>query len=218
MTIPDPAQGIRLADTEEARFSASQLLGKMYAWRGYTGTHRVEEHPYRVSLFATERGETVGTVTLGFDSAEGLQADADFKDVIDAYRMQGGRVCEITKLAIAPKANSRKTLASLCHVMFIYGHSKHRCTDVFIEVNPRHRRYYETMLGFHCLGEQRFNKRVNAPSYLLWTSMDHVAQQIATLGGTGLQAGGERSLYPHFLSPTEADELAQRLLNLKATR
>ena len=187
----------------------------MYAWRGYTGIHRVDEHPHRVTLFATHRGETVGTVTLGFDSTEGLLADADFKDVIDAYRMQGGRPCEITKLAIAPNANSRKTLASLCHVMFIYGHTKHRCTDVFIEVNPRHRRYYETMLGFTCLGEQRINKRVNAPSYLLWTSMDHVAQQIAALGGTGLQAGTARSLYPHFLSPTEADELAERLLNLK---
>jgi hypothetical protein len=215
VTTSDPTHGIRLADTEEARYSVSQLLGKMYAWRGYTGTHRVEEHPHRVTLFASERGETVGTVTLGFDSPEGLLADEDFKDVIDAYRMQGGRVCEITKLAIAPTANSRKTLASLCHVMFIYSHTKHRCTDVFIEVNPRHRRYYETMLGFQCLGGQRFNKRVNAPSYLLWTSLDHVAQQIATLAGTGMRAGGERSLYPHFLSPSEADALTERLLNLK---
>lgn len=187
----------------------------MYAWRGYAGTHEVEEHPHRVSLFATEQGETVGTVTLGFDSAEGLQADANFKDVIDRYRMQGGRVCEITKLAMAPKANSNKTLASLCHVMFIYGHTKYRCTDVFIEVNPRHRRYYETMLGFQCLGELRMSQRVNAPAHLMWTSMEHVARQIATLGGLGdLQAGGARSLYPHFLSPTEAEALAARLLAL----
>ncbi|GAB2860821.1 hypothetical protein GCM10027277_31830 [Pseudoduganella ginsengisoli] len=185
----------------------------MYAWRGYAGTHRVEEHPHRVTLFATERGETVGTVTLGFDSAEGLLADADFKDVIDGYRMQGGRVCEITKLAIAPGANSRQTLASLCHVMFIYSHTKHRCTDVFIEVNPRHRRYYETMLGFQCLGEQRINKRVNAPSFLLWTSMDHVAEQIAKLGGTASPTSTVRSLYPHFLPPADAASLTDRLLN-----
>jgi hypothetical protein len=214
VTILDPKHGVRLADTDESRCSASELLGKMYAWRGYSGTHRVEEHPHRVSLFATERGETVGTVTLGFDSADGLLADIDYKDVIDPYRMQGGRVCEITKLAIAPSANSRKTLASLCHVMFIYGHTKHRCTDVFIEVNPRHRRYYETMLGFQCLGEQRFNKRVNAPSFLLWTSMDHVAQQIATLGGTASPTTSARSLYPHFLAPADAASLTSHLLKI----
>jgi hypothetical protein len=154
-------------------------------------------------------------VTLGFDSPDGLLADVDFKDVIDPYRMQGGRVCEITKLAIAPSANSRKTLAALCHVMFIYGHTKHRCTDVFIEVNPRHRRYYETMLGFQCLGGQRFNKRVNAPSFLLWTSMDHVAQQIATLGGTASPGSTARSLYPHFLAPADAASLTHHLLNIR---
>lgn len=216
MTTPfDLSLGIRLADTDETRRSASQLLGKMYAWRGYAGVHRIEEHPHRVTLSAVEKGETVGTVTIGFDSAEGLLADADFKDVIDGYRMQGGRPCEITKLAIAPNANSRKTLASLCHTIFIYSHTKHRCTDMFIEVNPRHRRYYETMLGFICLGEQRINKRVNAPSILMWVSMDHIAQQIATLGGTASKTSTVRSLYPHFLPPSDAESLANYLLNLK---
>lgn len=187
----------------------------MYSWRGYAGTHRVEEHPNRVTLFAAERGMTVGTVTLGFDSPAGLLADASYKDVIDGYRMQsGGRVCEITKLAVAPAANSTKTLASLFHVMFICGRLKHGCTDVFVEVNPRHRRYYETMLGLTCVGDLRTNGRVGAPSYLLWANLDHVEEQIRKLGGTGATPS-ERSLYPHFFSPSEARDIAERLSLLK---
>lgn len=215
MTKIDQSLGILVCDTDEVRQSASLLLGQRYAWRGYAGCHRIDEHPNRVTLCATERGDTVGTVTLGFDSAEGLLADEDFKDVIDDYRLQGGRVCEITKLAIAPRANTRQTLASLCHVMFIYGYTKHRCTDVFIEVNPRHRRYYETMLGFQCLGDLRHNKRVHAPSYLLWTSLDHVAQQISALGGAGERRKMPRSLYPYFPAHEEADNIGEHLLKLR---
>ncbi|MBY0242126.1 MAG: N-acetyltransferase, partial [Burkholderiaceae bacterium] len=129
------------------------------------------------------------------------------------YRMQGGRACEITKLAMAPSADTRKTLAALFHAVFMYAHIQHRCTDMFIEVNPRHRRYYEAMLGFQCLGEPRHNQRVNAPGYLMWSSMDHIAQQIATLGGTASPTSAARSLYPHFLAPADAASLASHLLN-----
>lgn len=207
-----PDHSIHIVDTEEKRHAASLLLGERYAWRGYAGEHVLDEHPYRVSLCATDKGMTVGTATIGFDSAAGLLADADFKDVIDGYRMQGGRVCEITKLAMAPAANTRKTLASLFHAVFMYAHIKHRCTDMFIEVNPRHRRYYEAMLGFQCLGDARHNQRVNAPGHLLWSSMDHIAQQIAALAGTASSTSAARSLYPHFLAPADASSLANHLL------
>ena len=213
MIIPD--HSIHLVDTEEKRHAASQLLGQRYAWRGYAGEHRIEERAHSVSLCATEKGMTVGTVTIGFDSPAGLLADADFKDVLDGYRMQGSRVCEITKLAMATTANPRKTLAELFHAVFMYSHIKHRCTDMFIEVNPRHRRYYETMLGFQCLGDARHNKRVNAPGHLMWASMDHIAQQIAALAGTASPTRAARSLYPHFLPPSDAESLANYLLKLK---
>lgn len=203
---------IRLADTDHGRNSASMLINKMYAWRGYGDKHKVEENPNRITLSATDKGNVIGTVTIGIDSDAGILADEIFHDEIQKVRLRGGKVCEITKLAFDPTLRSKMALASLFHVVFIFAHYRHRCTDIFIEVNPRHRRYYEAMLGFKVIGDVRTNPRVDAPAYLLWVSMEHVNAEIARLGGTSSHPGNERSLYPYFLSKREEVGLANRLL------
>ncbi|WP_229507319.1 N-acyl amino acid synthase FeeM domain-containing protein [Pseudoduganella rivuli] len=205
---------IRLADTEVGRNSASMLINKMYGWRGYGDKHKVEENPNRITLSATDKGNVIGTVTIGIDSDAGILADEIFHDEIQKVRLRGGKVCEITKLAFDPTLRSKMALASLFHVLFIYAHYRHHCTDVFIEVNPRHRRYYEAMLGFQAVCDVRTNPRVDAPAYLLWVSMAHVNAEIARLGGTSDHPGNERSLYPYFLSRREESGLANRLLKL----
>lgn len=212
VTLDKKLFGVRVADTEEGRNSASLLINKMYSWRGYGSNHKVEPNPNRITLSATHKGEAVGTVTLGIDSEIGILADEIFKDRIDEFRARGAKVCEITKLAFDPKVNSKMALGSLFHLLFIYGHHLHQCTDVFIEINPRHRRYYETMLGFTCLGELRHNARVNAPAYLLWVSVQKVDQEIERLGGKSLHHGAERSLFPYFFSKREEMGIVHRLM------
>jgi len=214
VTINQSDFGIRVADTEAGRASVSMLINKMYAWRGYAGTHRVDNNPNRITLAASDKGEVIGTVTLGIDSSMGILADEVFHDHIEAFRARGAKVCEITKLAFAPHVKSKMALASLFHVLFIYGHYLHKCTDVFIEVNPRHRRYYQSMLGFTQVGEVRNNPRVDAPAYLLYVSMDYVNEQINKLGGRSNLSEGERSLYPYFFSPREERGIADRLLSI----
>ena len=71
------------------------------------------------------------------------------------------------KLAIDPGVKSKAVLASLFHVAFIYARDLHGCSDIFIEVNPRHRRFYEAMLDFVVECESRPNPRVDAPAVLL---------------------------------------------------
>jgi hypothetical protein len=214
VTINEKIFGIRLADNDEGRNSASYLINKMYAWRGYGGTHRVENKPNRITLSASNKGDVVGTVTLSIDSSIGLLADEVFHDQLDSFRERGAKLCEITKLAFDPSVRSKAALASLFHILFIYARHLHRCTDVFIEVNPRHRRFYETMLGFKKQCELRQNPRVDAPAYLLWTSLDDVAREIERLGGTSSHPGNERSLYPYFFSPREEEGITRRLLSL----
>jgi hypothetical protein len=211
IAIDQTSFGIRVADTEQGRSAASLLINKMYAWRGYAGTHKIEDNPNRITLSAADKGMVKGTVTLGIDSPIGILADEIFKEEIDAFRERGAKVCEITKLAFDPTASSKIALASLFHLLFIYGRHLHGCTDVFIEVNPRHRRFYETMLGFKRLGDLRTNPRVDAPAYLLWTSLDYVQSQIERLGGTSSHPGVERSLYPYFFSPREEQGILNRL-------
>lgn len=205
---------IRLADTERGRNSASMLINKMYGWRGYGDEHEVKPDPNRITITATDKQYLIGTITLGIDSENGLLADEIFKDEIDVFRAAGGKVCELTKLAIDPNIESKFALASLFHILFIYGRRINNCTDVFIEVNPRHRRFYETMLGFKRLGEVRTNSRVNAPAHLLWISLSTVEQQIIQHGGTSDHLAGSRSLYPYFFSRAEEDGIYGRLIAL----
>lgn len=214
MTINERAFGIRVADTEEGRNHASMLISKMYAWRGYQGSHRVDDNPNRITLSASDQGAVIGTVTLGIDSPIGMLADEVFKQEIDKFRERGAKVCEISKLAFDPTVRSKMALGSLFHILYIYARHFYRCTDAFIEINPRHRRYYEHMLGFKTLTEIRKNPRVDAPAYLLWLDLSYMGAQIAQLGGSSENAERERSLYPYFFSQREEEGIANRLFNI----
>lgn len=213
VTDDDRTFMIRLADTDEGRNSASLLISKMYATRGYN-VAKIEKDPNRITLAASDKGVVIGTVTLGIDSEKGILADEIFRDHADQYRARGAKLCEITKLAFDPQVKSKMALASLFHMLFIYARYVYQCTDVLIEVNPRHRRFYSTMLDFTDQAELRHNTRVDAPAYLMWLSVEHMAQQIERLGGTSSHPGTERSLYPYFFSKREEIGLANRIIKL----
>lgn len=205
--------GIRLTDTTDGRNSASMLINRMYAWRGYASTHQITDDPNRITLTATDKGIVVGTLTIGIDSPIGLMADQVFSDELDDHRNRGARLCEVTKLAFDPSVRSKISLANLFHLAVIYARDIHGCTDAIIEVNPRHRRFYERMLGFQLQSELRVNPRVNAPAYLLHVSLDFVTEQIEKYGGTYSADSEvtERSFYPYFFSPREERGILHRL-------
>jgi hypothetical protein len=53
----------------------------------------------------------------------------------------------IHRLAVDNMVQSRTVLAAIFHIAYIYGHRIRGCSDVVIEVNPRHVRFYRSMLG-----------------------------------------------------------------------
>ena len=210
VTINESVFGIRAADVDEQRSSASMLISKMYAWRGYSGNHQIGNDPNRITLTASNKSGVIGTLSLNLDSEVGLLSDQVFRDHIDPYRAQG-KVCEIIKLAFDPSVKSKAVLASLFHVAFIYARDLHKCSDIFIEVNPRHRRFYEAMLDFKVECESRPNPRVDAPAVLLRGHIAHGTQRIAEVAGKGDHAVGDRSLFPYFFSPREEAGIIGRL-------
>jgi hypothetical protein len=212
--VNQDSYGIRLTDTADGRNSASMLISKMYAWRGYAGTHHFSDDPNRITLTATDKGDVVGTLTLGIDSAVGLMADQVFKDELDAHRQRGARLCEFTKLAFDPSVRSKTSLANLFHLAVIYARDIHNCTDIVIEVNPRHRRFYQHMLGFVREGDLKTNPRVNAPAYLLRVNLEFVTEQINKHGGTFSAGASDRSFYPYFFSPREERGIINRLMRI----
>jgi hypothetical protein len=216
--LPDCAKNLRLfkiraADNHGHRSAASILINKMYASRGYTTSGLPIQDPHRITLMACEHDETVGTITVGFDSALGLNVDDLFQKEIDDLRDSGRRVCEFTKLAMDHVVKSKRVLASLFHVAYIYAHRLKGYDDLLIEVNPRHVRYYERMLGFVVKGPERLNKRVNAPAVLMALDFTHAQDQIGIFGGKPHLGSAERSLYPHFFSVGEEAGIVGRLLS-----
>lgn len=202
---------IRLANTDDRRGSASLLIQKMYSWRGYQTHNVLEGQPNRITLVAVANEQSIGTLTLGFDSTIGLLVDDLYKPEIDALRAESRKVCEFTKLAIDERIRSKRVLASLFHIAYVYARNIHQCQDIVIEINPRHVRFYERMLGFKRLGAEKMCDRVHAPAVLLRLDLDYAHEQITKFGGRMERAIEEKSLYPYFFSQQDEDGISQRL-------
>jgi hypothetical protein len=205
---------IRAADTDGHRSSARILVNRMYAWRGYSSARAPATSPQQsetITLIAHDHDATVGTLSIGFDGGAGLLVDELFHEEVQRLRRADRALCEFTKLAIDGAVRSKRVLASLFHMAFLCASEIGRCERILIEVNPRHVRYYQRMLGFELHGEERLNLRVNAPACLLSLDMAHAGEQIARFGGRPESALVERSLYPYFLSATEVAGILQRV-------
>ena len=83
-------------------------------------------------------------------------------------------------------------------------------TDLVIEVNPRHVKYYQRMLGFKAIAQPRMDTRVQAEATLLHLDLSHAEREIARYGGKGLITA-TRSLYPFFFAPAEEPGIESRL-------
>lgn len=203
---------IRIADADGFRSSASILVNKMYSTRGYrTSAVPEKKAPNKITLVATDQETTIGTISVGYDSDSGLLVDDLFGEEMNELRAAGLKVCEFTKLALDDVSNSRRVLASLFHVAYIYSHLLVGCDRLVIEVNPRHVGYYRRMLGFQVLGPQRLNRRVNAPAVLLSLDLSHARAQIAKFGGRSAIFSSERSLYPYFFGVDEEVGIVRRM-------
>lgn len=205
---------LRLANTDDRRNSANCLVQRRYAWRNYKLGGARSNEPTRIALAAHGHNGIVGTVSVGLDAGSGLFVDELYGDEANALRRDGRRLCEFTKLAIDNDVRSRPLLAALFHLAFIYARRMYYCTDLLIEVNPRHVGFYRRMLGFQQLGLQRFNARVTAPAVLMSLCLAHAETQITSYGGHPHMFSTVRSLYPYAFSPNEEAGIERRLRGL----
>ena len=203
---------IRAARTPGQRRSASTLINLRYAWRGYaTKPLPQDAAPGRITLVAAEQDETIGTMTVGFDGKDGLMVEELFPSEVHSLRAGGHRVCEFTKLAIDGASQSKRVLATLFHVAYLYAYRVMGYDCLLIEVNPRHVNYYSRILGFTVLASSRMNLRVNAPAVLMCLDFTHTEEQIARFGGQPEFSATERSLYPYSFSLEEEAGIVARI-------
>nr|WP_316641909.1 N-acetyltransferase [uncultured Roseateles sp.] len=153
----------------------------------------------------------MGTLTVRFDSEQGLHADEVFGLEIDALRKAGRKVCEFTKLALEGELPSQQILAALFHMAYIHAYLLRGFDILAVEVNPRHAGYYRRMLGFKVCSPERTNLRVQAPAVLLCVEFEHIRGQIARFGGRPDLVGQVRTLYPMAFAAEEEARLVHQL-------
>lgn len=168
---------VQIAESEPSRAAAHRLVHDRYSRRGYQVADCLQASPHQTTIAVLAGRVLVGTATLQVDSALGVGADLAFKDHIDGYRAKGAKLCEVTRFALAQGVCSETVIAAAFHFLYILAFHQRRCSHVFIEVNPRHRRFYEKY-GFECQTAVRMISRVNAPAYLLQVRTDYLASRI----------------------------------------
>jgi hypothetical protein len=191
--------------------AARDLLNERYGWRGYGSTHVIPSGVHHTTFTAEVEGSIVGTITLAVDSPRGLAIDGAFKNEVDHVRQgRKAQVCELTRFAFHPGIRSKEVLAGLFHLAFIYGTAITSCTDLLIEVAPRHVGFYEAMLGFKRLGPLKTNENVGSPSQLLALKVETIVQSISERAGH-VGSSSDRSLYPYFYPPGQEDHIRRSL-------
>lgn len=170
---------IRPIRTPHQHGLAGMLVRRMYTGRGYSTeslAHRLDD-PNRVTLAAWHADDVVATLTLGRDSTDGLLADTLYASELDSLRQPNRIVCEVTRLAVHPAFSNRTLLTTLFQAALQYGKVIFTGSDAVIEVNPRHARYYQRLLGFQKIGNLRQCQRVNAPAILMHQKLESIAIQ-----------------------------------------
>ena len=207
---------IRVAKLSGRRREAGTLVERRYSGRGYT-IPTLGQDPQLSTFIAYDEGALVGTVSLRLDSEKGLSADELYRAEIDALRGKGAKICEFTRLAVDKTAASKPVLAGLFHTAYLYSSVIRGFTHAVIEVNPRHVAFYGRALKFDPIGEERMNKRVDAPAVLLCAPFATIAEGLARFAGKPDAPGAGRSLFVYGFPPEEEVGVLNRLRGLVAT-
>lgn len=202
---------IHMAGTQDQRNTARKLVNKAYSSRGYGDSHDIKSGHHHATFTASSSGGVIGTLTLAVDSSVGLAVDNTFREDVAPFReVPGAKICELTRFAFETNISSKHMLASLFHVIFIYGWTTFHCTDLFIEVTPRHARFYELMLGFKRVGSVKINESVSTAAQLMHLKVSEIRDRIRKYAGGCPSACA--SLYPYFFPPQEERGIYARLV------
>lgn len=210
---------IRVAADRAEREKAYRLAYRVYRRCGY-----VNEDPAALCVSAYDayagtftllaedaQGREAGTLSMVFDSNLGLPCNEIYREEVDALRAQGLSLVEFTRLAIDDDVpNARKLLFDLFALSYAFARCGGGCTDMLIEVNPRHVPYYKKILRFEQVGPERACPRVKgAPAVLMRMNF---AQMDAELDGfnTGRDRNGKR-MHAYPFSPREESEVVSFL-------
>ena len=208
---------VRVAGPRAVQDDAGQLVRRRYESCGYQAAPTVTD-PNLYTFAAYSAGNLVGTLGVRLDSREGLKIEELYGDEVESLRVRGLGLSEFTRLAVAESAASKEVLGALFHTAVLFSHVVRGCSNVVIEVNPRHVAYYRRVLFFKPLGPQRHLDRVGAPAVALVLEFPTLMEAIGEFFSQPDWRERTGSLFSTWFSPTEADGIVNRLRRLNEGR
>ncbi|MEO8040317.1 MAG: hypothetical protein ABI794_16235 [Betaproteobacteria bacterium] len=186
------------------------MLRRRYQSRGYDLKAVASGSANELELVSIDRhtGQVTGTLTMVLDGPDGLAAAHLYGAEVQNLRESGLKLCEGVRFAADGAANSLTVLPALFHVAFIWACSVNGCTNLLIEVTPRHALFYRRMLGFEMLGRECLNPRVNTMGVLLHLDMQLASARIGQLRES---VPGRLGLYEYALPSSSELEVVKRL-------
>jgi hypothetical protein len=161
-----------VADNLFHRLNAYRLGYNEYLKKGY-----IEENQYQalmndldldaetLTVVAYHGTKEVGTITVN------TQDSLPFEEIFDCEMAKDPNFkgAELTRLAIDEDyRNNKEILLGMFNLIFAYSSFVKNCSHLVIEVNPRHVKFYERILGFTAVAENVSCPRVRgAPAVLL---------------------------------------------------
>ncbi len=167
---------IRIANSMAQRDRAYAFIYKIYRRLGYARPNIrrkwltvFDALPETTTLIAENKdGEVVGVLTLVFDSAMGLPADAMFKPQLDSLRSSGARIFESMSFATAENSRgSVKTIAGLFFCGYLLALRAKAATHWVTNVIESHEGFYCRNLLFERVGDARECQRIQGRSVVL---------------------------------------------------
>lgn len=176
---------VRIAKTKCELEQAYQLVHNAYLEAGFTkgdGTgirfNAYHALPGTTVLIVTVRNQVVGTISLIQDSFLGLPSEKAFN--LQKFRARG-HIGEVSALAVAPeyRAKRAEVLYGLIRLMARYTLERTGVKYWVISVNPKHRTFYQWLLGFKEFGEAKTYDFANgAPAIGLYCDLRNLKSDL----------------------------------------
>lgn len=212
---------IKVANTLTERESVFKLAYQIYLEKGYINVNENEwlvqsydAFPETVILLVQDQNRKIaGSLTLVFGEDSKLPVEKIYKEEVKSLKMKGEKLVEISRLVISHEyRNSKEVLLLLTNYLMIYCYYIKKYSSLIIEVNPRHKNYYKSLLNFDEIGVEKLCPSVkNAPAVLLHLPLIRYQAEVYYFHKSPIENHKTRSLYAYFLRPEQEKLVAHYL-------
>lgn len=212
---------IKIANTLEEREAVFRLGYQVYLEKGYIKENynewlvqNYDSCEETIIFIVQDQFKNIaGSVTLLFDKNARLPVEKIYPDEVKELKKTNPKIGELSRLVVSPEyRNSKSILVLLFNYLAIYLHSIKEYDGLVVQVNPRHKTYYKSLLSFDEIGSEKPCPQVqNAPAILLFLSTKKYYAEMSRCKSELGSNKKERTLYPYFLNPEQEKLVAYYL-------